>query len=228
MKRNKALEQWLRLSIEDFKIDAAEKAELRVINTTLDPEARRYLRNRAFDLVREEFSVGIEPHETLALLRWLEKVLKLLSVKEQEPSQVFFSPGKACREKIIALCNSSNICIDVCVFTIADDLISKALVQAHRRGVVLRIVTDDDKQHDMGPDIHEFKCQGIPVATDIGAAHMHHKFAVFDKRFLLNGSFNWTRSASERNFENVTVTSDVNQLGVFQKEFDRLWNRFSV
>ena len=37
---------------------------------------------------------------------------------------------------------------------------------------------------------------------------MHHKFALFDGRRLMTGSFNWTRSASEQNEENLIVTAD--------------------
>ena len=109
------------------------------------------------------------------------------------------------------------------VFTITDDRISGALAAAHQRGVKVRIVTDDEKAQDLGSDIQTLHRAGIPVVTDQGADHMHHKFAIFDARQLLTGSFNWTRSASERNLENFVVTNDAGLLRSFQKEFERLW-----
>jgi phosphatidylserine/phosphatidylglycerophosphate/cardiolipin synthase-like enzyme len=52
---------------------------------------------------------------------------------------------------------------------------------------------------------------------------MHHKFAIADGTRLLNGSFNWTRSASRVNEENVMVTSEAAAVAAFRTEFDRLW-----
>jgi phosphatidylserine/phosphatidylglycerophosphate/cardiolipin synthase-like enzyme len=44
---------------------------------------------------------------------------------------------------------------------------------------------------------------------------------------LLTGSFNWTRSASEVNQENVIVTDDPRLVGAFVTEFERLWIQMS-
>ena len=47
---------------------------------------------------------------------------------------------------------------------------------------------------------------------------MHHKFAIFDQSILLTGSYNWTRSASEKNEENFIITSDPALLFRFESE----------
>ena len=61
---------------------------------------------------------------------------------------------------------------------------------------------------------------------DIGnEAHMHHKFAIFDGDLLLNGSFNWTRSASELNEENLIITPDPVLVRAFAGRFEELWGR---
>jgi phosphatidylserine/phosphatidylglycerophosphate/cardiolipin synthase-like enzyme len=52
---------------------------------------------------------------------------------------------------------------------------------------------------------------------------MHHKFAIFDGGLLVNGSFNWTRSAAEWNSENLLLTTDPALVAAFRREFDRLW-----
>ncbi len=51
---------------------------------------------------------------------------------------------------------------------------------------------------------------------------MHHKFALFDGRSLLNGSYNWTRSAFTQNEENVVVGSDLRLIDIFQAQFDKM------
>ena len=57
---------------------------------------------------------------------------------------------------------------------------------------------------------------------------MHHKFALFDRRLLVNGSSNWTRSAGGGNFENLVVTDHEGLVGRFGEEFDRLWELFGT
>lgn len=67
---------------------------------------------------------------------------------------------------------------------------------------------------------------GIPCKMDSGnAAHMHHKFALFDGRRLMTGSFNWTRSASEQNEENLIVTADPVLVKAFSERFELLWSK---
>ena len=58
--------------------------------------------------------------------------------------------------------------------------------------------------------------------------HMHHKFALIDQRVLVNGSFNWTRSATEYNQENILVTDEQGLVAAYLREFESLWEEFSL
>jgi phosphatidylserine/phosphatidylglycerophosphate/cardiolipin synthase-like enzyme len=53
---------------------------------------------------------------------------------------------------------------------------------------------------------------------------MHHKYAVFDQKTTLTGSYNWTRSADKHNDENFVITSDPTINRAYSGHFDRLWN----
>ena len=57
---------------------------------------------------------------------------------------------------------------------------------------------------------------------------MHHKFALIDGKYLVNGSFNWTRQAVTGNNENVLITSDNNLVNAFKMEFNKLWKQFDT
>jgi len=90
-------------------------------------------------------------------------------------------------------------------------------------------VTDNDSiilaafVFDAGSDIELLQKAGINIRMDCSAQHMHHKFAVIDDERLLTGSYNWTRSAADYNYENLMVTNDVGLVKPFAEEFDRLW-----
>ncbi len=141
-------------------------------------------------------------------------------------SEVFMSPGEACVRRIAGLVGAAVRTVDICVFTITDDRISRAIREAHRRGVQVRIVTDDEKAHDAGSDTLALGRDGVPVRVDDSPFHMHHKFAIFDGRLLLTGSYNWTRGAAENNQENLLVTDDARFVRPFVAEFERLWTQF--
>jgi phosphatidylserine/phosphatidylglycerophosphate/cardiolipin synthase-like enzyme len=114
---------------------------------------------------------------------------------------------------------------DICVFTITDDRISSAIVAAHQRRVAVRIITDNDKQHDFGSDIERLRGAGIALKVDATEHHMHHKFALLDGVTLLNGSYNWTRSAATFNEENLIVTSDSALVASFANQFEAMWRQ---
>jgi len=118
--------------------------------------------------------------------------------------------------------------LDVCVFTISCKEIFDAIVAAAARGVRVRVVTDDEKMQDQGSKAFNLKAQrGVEVRNDRNErSHMHHKFAVVDGRMLLNGSFNWTRSAVLNNRENVVISHDPYLVADFANEFNRLWEEF--
>lgn len=138
-------------------------------------------------------------------------------------NQPFFSPGDECLDAIITCIRSAYKCLDVCVFTIADDRITKELLYRHYGGLEIKIITDNDKCYDRGSDIEEMVEKGIKVKVDNTPYHMHHKFMVIDDQYLLTGSFNWTRSASERNHENLVILDEKQIVKSYRREFDKLW-----
>jgi mitochondrial cardiolipin hydrolase len=222
------LDRLLRDSAADAVLDDAEKFELRQIGSGLSRDRVRYLRNRAFDLVRERWS-GPEV-ASLDLLRWLEQVIRTLDAGADPPpveAHAYFAPGEDCLRRLRELCMGAKRSVDVCVYTVSDDRLCDALLDAHRRGVAVRILSDDHKVHDAGSDVLRLRDRGLDVRLDDTAFHMHHKFALFDGQRLASGSFNWTRSASEGNEENLVVTDDKRLVRAFAERFERLWQAFA-
>ncbi|UQY33292.1 nuclease [Pseudomonas fulva] len=220
------LDQHLRDSLTDLKLSNEERDELRELGNDLTPDHVRYMRNRAFDLVRE--LVG-NPDNAVPALKWLEQVIKTLEVRcspLRGQCSAHFSPGESCRQRIRDLCRNARKSVDVCVYTISDDLLSDELIAVHRRGLAVRIISDSEKRFDVGSDIQQLIDAGVPLRIDNSPFHMHHKFALFDGRLLLNGSFNWTRSASTSNEENLLVTDDPHLVAEYRREFEMLWERY--
>ena len=223
------LDRTLRELVADRGLDNDERFQLRNLGSQATVDQARYLRNRAFSIARE--AIGAEPAAAMDMLRWLEQVVKTLDVTSvgaaSTATTACFSPGEACLRKLRELCGNVRSTLDVCVFTIADDRLTRELLAAHARGVRLRIISDNDKRFDDGSDVARLAAAGIPVRLDRSSYHMHHKFAVFDGAIVANGSFNWTRTASTSNFENLVVSSDPYLVRVFGGQFDDMWADFA-
>ena len=220
------LEKVLLDSYDDFRLSTDEKHEFKNLLEEFkqDPTKLSFIRNRAFSLVAKNFR-STQPTYN-ASLKWLENVVKSIdSVRHSSAilSDSYFSPGDQCANKIIALLSRAKHSVDICVFTISDNNISKAILDAHKRGIEVKIITDNDKANDLGSDIYSLAKQGLNIRMDQSPNHMHHKFALVDQSNLINGSFNWTRSASKYNQENIVVTNDSKLLGAFQNAFNKLW-----
>jgi mitochondrial cardiolipin hydrolase len=221
----------LRASLQDGQLDRAERDSFRhwLEASTPDDQRRGVYQSMAFDLVREALERNtVNLHSAL---NWLERIIKLLTpfapgAAAGSIADACFSPQHDCAGRIVRLFESSRRSVDVCVFTITDDRIAEAILRAHRRGIPLRIITDNDKLFDPGSDVQRLERAGIPLRIDITEFHMHHKFAIFDGGLLLNGSYNWTRSAALNNEENFIVTSDAKLVEPFRALFNRLWDYF--
>jgi len=125
--------------------------------------------------------------------------------------------------EFLSFLGSAHSTLEICVFTITDDRIANTIIKAHAHGVKLRIITDDDQSAMLGSDIQKFKDAGIPVKMDHSPYHMHHKFAVVDQSLLLNGSFNWTKGASQNNCENIMITNNQDFVKSFSNHFEEMW-----
>ena len=218
------MDRILRHTLADFRLSRGER---RVLSSVLresgaDEQQLGFLRSRAFDIAREK----IDNPEALGVIEWLKEVVKTLQKqppREAPDAEAYFSPGETCARRIINLLTSARDKVDICVFTITDDRISDAILETHRRDVAVRIITDNDKSNDPGSDVDRLERQGVPVRVDRSEYHMHHKFALFDERALLTGSYNWTRSAARYNEENLIVTHERSLTKAFCEVFDKLW-----
>jgi phosphatidylserine/phosphatidylglycerophosphate/cardiolipin synthase-like enzyme len=52
---------------------------------------------------------------------------------------------------------------------------------------------------------------------------MHHKVFIIDGQIVVTGSYNFSRSAEERNDENLLVIHNAAIASLYQDEFDKIY-----
>lgn len=168
---------------------------------------------------------NIEPEEYYAYKEWLQilidKIIKF-EVLETE-NNAFFSHHDNIREVVISSLNTASHDLKICMYTISDNPIAEAIFDCFSRGVNVRIITDDGKILDKGSDIISLDERGLDIRIDSDRSLMHHKFLIVDNVKLLTGSYNWTRTGSDINNENILVTTNKKITKAYKKEFKRLW-----
>ncbi len=213
----------LKTTLDDHILSRGEKKALKAIlsEKQLDKHNLNRLRSEIFEEAKHHFT----EFKQQQIIDWLEEVNKLLLPKETQPfyCKSYFSPGRDCLNAILNQLSTAVSSIDICVFTISDNEIRDKIEYALLKGIKVRILTDNEKTMDLGSDIEYLFRKGAAIKVDNTAHHMHHKFAVFDKKTLLTGSYNWTRSAAQYNQENILETNDLKALSDYQTEFNRLW-----
>jgi phospholipase D len=124
---------------------------------------------------------------------------------------VCFTPGpESCAELIADRIEAARTKVRVQAYWFTSIPILRAVAAAKRRGVDVAVILD--KTQDRHGDtrgrysaavylVHA----GVPVWIDDAPAIAHSKIIILDDDAVVTGSFNFTKSADERNAENVVV-----------------------
>ena len=130
--------------------------------------------------------------------------------------------------ELITHINSAQETIHIASFEFNLTPVAEALIAAHKRGVDVRWVTDDENgiEADEDDDRGQFAMladAGIEIVDDARGALMHNKFWVFDEKMVWTGSTNITENGIFRNNNNVIVVESPQVAAMFEREFDEMW-----
>ncbi len=146
----------------------------------------------------------------------------------QPPYYAYFSPRDSLYPRLVRLIQEAEKSIYAAFYKLEIKEVSDALLEAHERGVKVRIFSDDmtsRSEKSRLDSLNEF----LPVETDKDPdSFMHHKFCVIDEKIVWTGSFNPTYSGSSRENNNVVVIMSSLVAAQFIKEFERLWEEESL
>lgn len=205
-----------RLFVNDKSFELKNKEVIEQV-AQLNHFDRKELRN---SLLKDSLLI----EDQLNSINWLKGCFDNIDKHSFSVHRVLFSPGTEIGDTLKDLLKNAKRSVKLCVFSITDDRLVNEIINCHRRGVEVEIITDDQKIFDRGSEIQGMKSKGIDVKIDHSQYHMHNKFGVIDERIVFTGSFNWTYTASKHNQENLLVTTNHSIVEQFYEEFKRLWN----
>lgn len=154
-------------------------------------------------------------------------VLCAISVTGHAEAEIItgFTPTETARNAVINLINDSKKMIYMEAYQLTNKKITRSLLDAHYRGVDVKIIADAKSIKDKFSTVKDLAIQGVNVRLNGNYSHMHNKVIISDNINVQTGSFNYTESAVKRNAENIVVIRNNDEVAAaYLAEFSRLWH----
>lgn len=119
--------------------------------------------------------------------------------------EAYFSPRGGATEAIVKEINAAKEEILVQAYSFTSATIAKALVDAHKRSIMIEVVLDKSQEKEKYTSADFVAHAGIPTYIDSIHAIAHNKIIIIDRSTLITGSFNFTKAAEEKNAENLLI-----------------------
>ena len=115
---------------------------------------------------------------------------------------------KQIQNKLISELEKSKYIIMAAVAWITDDKVYEVLKRKKDSGVTVKlIICDDDTNKNSGLNYDIFETYRMPKYGRLNYNIMHNKFCIVDLKTVLEGSYNWTKSADYHKEQFVTITN---------------------
>jgi len=116
----------------------------------------------------------------------------------------------------------AKISISISMFTLTHPELVEALIQAHQRGVKVKLAIDYYAGRGASKKaLDRLRAVGIPLTLSGGSQLLHHKWAYIDSKTLILGSTNWTKAAFTKNHDCLLFLYDLT--AIQRKYMDKLW-----
>lgn len=112
--------------------------------------------------------------------------------------------------------------VDAALYDLDSAPVADALIDAHARGVSVRVFTENDNADK--EEIERLQDEGVSVRDDgDNEGYMHHKFIVIDEQYVWTGSYNPTYNGTHKNNNNVIWIDSVPLAYNFTQEFQEMF-----
>jgi len=129
---------------------------------------------------------------------------------------------------LAAAIDSARLTVDVAIYSLSLNSIRDVLIDAHKRGVQVRMVMESENLDRTDPQ--KIKDAGIPILGDRREGLMHDKFVVIDNSEVWLGSMNFTDSGGYTDNNNLMRIRSVKMAENFTREFEEMFldDKFGV
>jgi len=122
---------------------------------------------------------------------------------------------------LVKAIDAARMSIDVAAYSLSLNSVRYALIDAHKRGVVVRMVMESSNMDRSDPQA--LIAAGIPIVGDARQGLMHDKFMVIDRSEVWLGSMNFTDSGAYDDNNNMIRILSTKMAQNYSKEFEEMF-----
>jgi phosphatidylserine/phosphatidylglycerophosphate/cardiolipin synthase-like enzyme len=138
--------------------------------------------------------------------------------------EIYFSPDDGTARRLVELIQGARESVYFLAYSFTADDLAQALIERHQAGVnVAGVFEESQYKSNTGTEFDNLKRAGIDARLDGNRDNMHHKVFIIDQAIVVTGSYNFSRSAEERNDENTLVIHDPEVAQAFLSEFRKIF-----
>jgi phosphatidylserine/phosphatidylglycerophosphate/cardiolipin synthase-like enzyme len=164
---------------------------------------------------RTQIPITVTPISDVTTSSWLQ----IYFTNPNAPNARDYEGGPD--QALASAIDEAHLSVDVAAYSLNLWSIRDALVHAHQRGVVVRIVMESDNMD--VPEVQDLKDNGIPIIGDKHEGLMHNKFVIIDHSEVWTGSMNYTVSGAYKDNNNLIRIRSVQVAGEYTKEFEEMF-----
>lgn len=125
-------------------------------------------------------------------------------------------------EALAAAIDGARLSVDMAVYNFNLWSIRNALLRAHRRGVVVRVVMESDNMD--AAEVRALVEAGIPVRGDQHEGLMHNKFVIVDRSEVWTGSMNFSVGGAYKDHNNLIRIRSLLMAENYLTEFEEMFS----
>jgi phosphatidylserine/phosphatidylglycerophosphate/cardiolipin synthase-like enzyme len=136
----------------------------------------------------------------------------------------YFSPDDHVLNALYNLLSESQKSIYFLAFSFTSNELGEIVRTKVADGLDVKGVMDEEQiASNTGTEFDPFRQAGLDVRIDGNAGQMHHKVFIVDGKIVAFGSYNFSKSAEEKNDENIIIVYNEKIADFFMQEFHRVY-----
>lgn len=140
--------------------------------------------------------------------------------------EVYFSPDDGTAARLVDMIRGAQHSVYFLAYSFTSDDLADALLERHQAGVdVAGVMEARQVDSNIGSEYDRLRASGLDVRLDGNPNNMHHKVFIIDGQTVVTGSYNFSRSAEERNDENTLVLHNPEIAALYLDEFNRVFSQ---